>query len=138
MKAVFAALALIVLAAPCQAAAKARLYNLRTGEVTQIEYKNGFFRGHGPMWGVMPDGRKIKGEFTTVGYGSSTWGKIYSEDGGVSVDAGDANAQRGSAVLIGDGFTLECEYLTRPGAWLSSHGTGSCRDNQGTRYRLIF
>jgi hypothetical protein len=86
----------------------------------------------------MASGIKVKGEFTTVGYGSSGWGRIYSEGGAVGVDGGDATAQRGSAIVTGDGFTLECEYLVRPRGWLSGDGTGSCKDNQGTRYRIIF
>jgi hypothetical protein len=118
----FAALVVLgVLALPCWAAGKVRLYNLKTGEMTQLEYNNGVFRGHGPIHGVMPNGIKISGEFVTVGSG-----------------AGDPTAQRGSAILTGEGFTLECEYVARPGVWLSSHGTGSCTDSQGTRYRMIF
>ncbi len=70
------------------------------------------------MWAATPGGVKYRGEFTTVGF----------QDG----------AQRGTAVLTGNGLTIECEYLARPGGFIGSHGTGACKDNEGTRYKLIF
>ena len=112
------AILLVVVAAPILAGGKLTLYNLKTGEVLHGQYKSGFFRGHGPIWAATPGGVKYSGEFTTVGF----------QDG----------AQRGTAVLTGNGLTIDCEYLARPGGLIGSHGTGTCQDSEGRRYKLIF
>ena len=117
-------------------AAKVRLYDLKTGTVSVLEYKNRWLMGHGPIKGTLATGQNVKGEFTTVPRSDTAWGAIYS--GGTSASGlrtSISNDQRGSAVVSGDGIVMECEYVVSA---LSGHGSGFCKDNQENRYKVMF
>ena len=68
----------------------------------------------------MPNGQKVTGEFRTTENQLRTNGE-----------------QRGSAVLTGEGIVLDCDYIVDGAGW-GNHGSGTCRDNSGKRYKLIF
>jgi len=106
----------LLLALQCGAASKVRLYNLQTGAMSTLVYKNRFWSGHGSVSRHMADGRLVSGEFKTI--------------------ATRTQEQHGNAILTGaGGFIIDCEYTV---STLDSHGSGVCTDSEGIRYRLIF
>jgi hypothetical protein len=120
-------------------AAKAHIYNLKTGEVLEMKY------GHSRKVSMcLPNGEVMHGEFSAVVDGSASWGSIYS-----SVYSGSASATGtgsgisysirgkapGVAVLVGGGEVFDCEFVSSP---LSGHGMGGCRDKEGQFWRLMF
>ena len=80
-KTIFATFLIAVVAIPLslEAASKVRLYDLSTGEVAVLEYKNKWWMGHGPITGALAGGEKLQGEFTTVPASDSAWGTIYGQ-----------------------------------------------------------
>ena len=62
-KTIFATFLIAVVAIPLslEAASKGRLYNLSTGEVAVLEYRNKWWMGHGPITGTVPGGEKLQG-----------------------------------------------------------------------------
>ena len=118
------------------AASKARLYNLDTGAVTVFEYKNKWWMGQGPISGTLPDGGKVEGEFSTVPASDTAWGTIYGQGTSAGVTTTRvSNAQRGSAVVSGQGIVIQCEYIVSA---LSAHGSGYCTDNHEGKYKIMF
>ena len=113
----------------CSMPQQGKLYNLKTGQVTPVTYSyNG--TGRGSIQFVV-DGKIIKGEYLTLS-DATTWGAIYGAYGGVVANT----TQRGSAIgSDGQGFIIQCEYTTDA---FSGGGTGYCKDNQDTAYRLTF
>lgn len=117
-------------------ASKARLYDVTTGAVSVLEYKNKWWSGHGPIRGKLSTGETVEGEFTTVPKSDTTWGTIYYGRGAVSGGSTRmSNAQRGSAIVTGGGMVIQCEYVVSA---LSGHGSGACQDNHGKLYRIMF
>lgn len=141
-----AALALLcaLLPASLYAKPKARLYDLKSGEVFTGEYSKGIFdRSHGKIKFDVR-GKKMEGEYSIVDRGSAGWGSVYgsvysgyrsasvSSFGsfrGVSID------RQGTAVIVGDGEVLDCEFLANG---MSGHGSGACKDKAGNLYKLMF
>ncbi len=123
---------------------RARLYNLTTGEVSVAEYTYSG-SGRGKISTVLASGEKLRGEYVTVAGGQMEWGTIYasvySASGSASGSATSQSVsveskQRGSAIITGDkGTIINCEYVTS--AWTAA-GTGACKDNKGTLYKLMF
>ena len=127
---------LALLCATAAYAAKVKVYDLRTGKVSQLEYKNKWWSGHGPIKGTLATGQKVEGEFTTIPKSNTSWGSIYRAGDGVSGTATTvSNDQRGTAIITGDGIVMECEYQVSA---LSGHGSGYCKDNDGNRYKIMF
>src|SRR2546422_7065403 len=103
--------ALVLICATVASAAKVRVYDLKTGKVSQLEYKNKWWSGHGPIKGTLATGQKVEGEFTTISKSDTSWGSIYRAGDGVSGTLTTiSNDQRGSAIITGDGVVMECEY----------------------------
>jgi hypothetical protein len=123
---------------------KARLYNLTTGEVTPAEFTYSG-SGKGKITAVSVSGEQFKGEYATIPGGEMSWGTIYASvygPGGTlsgsstSHSSSTSAQQRGSAIVTGDkGTIIQCEYITS--AW-NGAGTGACKDNHGTLYKLMF
>lgn len=122
----------------CATTRAGRLYDLNTGAVIQgwFEYSG---TGRGEVWfgGTAAESSPCRGEYVTVPEGDVGWGTIY---GGGSAATATANtmsaAQRGRAVATcGNGKIYECEYIVSA---YSGAGSGSCQDNHGGRYRLMF
>ena len=92
----------------------ARLYDLETGNMITLDIKGTPmtlpFSGHGRISGSLASGKKVAGEFQTVG------------------------DQHGAAILVGDGIVIDCEYYVAG----NGNGTGTCQDNEKRRYRLMF
>jgi len=143
-------LAGLSVAYPCLLnAAKARIYDLQSGKVSVLQFKNRRLMGHGPIRGTLTNGVKVEGEFTTVPRSESSWGIIY---GGGASSAGIStmisNEQRGTAVVSGEGVLIECEYRKRPD-WRRRVivkaslriGIGSCSDvpelSKSTHFRKV-
>jgi hypothetical protein len=119
-----------------EAASKAHLYNLNTGEVIVFEYKNKWWMGHGPIKGTLPTGEKLEGEFSTVPASETSWGNIWSQGVSAGVTTTKiSNAQRGSAIVSGGGIVIQCEYIVSA---LSAHGHGYCTDNHEGKYKIMF
>jgi hypothetical protein len=123
---------------------RARLYNLTTGEVSVVEYSYSG-SGRGRISTVLASGERLRGEYVTVAGGQMEWGTIYAS---VYSPTGDASGsatsqsvsvegkQRGGAIVTGDkGTIINCEYVTS--VW-NGAGTGACKDNKGTLYKLMF
>jgi hypothetical protein len=118
------------------AASKARLYNLDNGAVAVLEYKNKWWMGHGPISGTLPTGEIVQGEFSTVPASDTAWGTIYGQGTSAGVTTTRiSNAQRGSAVVSGQGIVIQCEYIVSA---LSAHGSGYCTDNHQGKYKIMF
>ena len=57
-------------------AAKARLYNLETGEVLEMKFSRAIFGGgHGKISLKLADGMILQGEYSAVPEGSTSWGR---------------------------------------------------------------
>ena len=87
---------------------------------------------------TLPSGESCTGEYVTVSNDEITWGQVFAV--GMTPTSGYAvtssGQQRGRGIATGDrGTTIECEYLTSA---YSPRGHGSCRDNRGKTYRLMF
>ena len=119
----------------CSAAAwakdrTARLYNLTTGEVTNM-YCHGRYKG---TIALTLNGESLRGEYSTVSSGSVSWGSVFS--GATTANGYAASvplSQRGSAVATGKGTILNCEFIAE-----RSGGNGACEDNHGIKYKLMF
>ncbi len=123
---------------------KARLYNLTTGEVSIVEYT---YRGtgKGKIRVALPSGEKLQGEYVTLAGGRTDWGAIYASvyspqgtasGSGTVYSASVESKQHGTAIVTGDkGTIIQCEYITS--AW-NAAGSGACKDNKGTLYKLMF
>jgi len=117
-----------VLVSAC--AMQARLYDLDNGGVLQATYTNSGM-GQGAIKIAHPTDGECNGEYRTVPRGS--WGAIYYSGGGSAQGLGLSLSNPGAAVVTcPTGRVIECEYVTSGG------GTGYCRDNKGSRYRLMF
>lgn len=116
----------------------ARLYNLRTGAVIRLHYVNNGL-GHGEITGTMPNGTKLKGEYSTMsgirvtGYSASLAGFSWARAQGFSFT--QPAAQYGTATLAGPGEVIQAIYEVDP--W-SGNGHGVARDNHGNIYSLEF
>ena len=123
---------------------KARLYNLTTGEVSIAQYSYSG-SGKGKINIALASGENLNGEYVTVAGGDVAWGSIYgsvygpqgsASGSGVAYAASIETKQHGSAIATGDqGTIIQCEYITS--AW-NGAGSGACKDNHGTLYRLMF
>ena len=134
MKATTRILLALLLLPLCACEREAHLYNLESGAMSVLHYSGG---SRGKLGGTLATGETVKGEYSTVVNAAVAWGSIYSSvytATGSEVALGGAS--HGSAVLTGDkGSVLECEYVSSS---LGGHGTGACRDNHGTKYRLLY
>jgi hypothetical protein len=130
-------LLLMVIDAGCTL--QARLYNLSTGEVTVATFTYGG-SGRGKISAVLGSGEQLKGEYITFVHAPLNWGSVYADvygAGGATYTNGSnqKSNQYGTAVVTGnEGFVADCEYVTSA----LVHGTGACKDNQGTLYKLVF
>jgi len=123
-------------------AAKAHLYNLKTGEVLEMKFNR--WTSNRKITMTLANGTVLTGEYSTVPDGAVAWGTIYGSVWGTSGYAsGSGNRigvsrrglQHGAAVLAGGGVTFDCEYVSSA---LNGHGTGACRDNSGQDWKLMF
>jgi len=62
-------------------AASARVYDLETGAISVLQYKNAWHRGRGTIKGTLKTGQAVEGEFVTVPSSSIGRGSIYSSGG---------------------------------------------------------
>jgi len=115
---------------------KFRLYNIATGQKINAAFKFKWSSASGEAVATLPSGAKLEGEFNVSHTGSATWGQIYSGGASASETRIKVTGTRGSLILTGeDGFVIQCEYVTN---MTTTHGNGSCIDNQDGRYRLMF
>ena len=121
----------------------ARLYNLDTGEVLNASFEN-YGTGHGRITVVMPGGKQLNGEYTTISdmsystaFGAATasglGGYAWATAQGFSFN--QPGKQFGSATIVGDGLVIDIVYVVDP--W-TSHGYGVCKDNKGGKYKIQF
>jgi len=128
--------AAVLLCASTAFAASARLYDLKNGTVTPLKYSRGWGSGHGKINGVLPSGQQISGEYNTTDNSKTAWGSIYAAGSSAFGSLGTIpGSQHGTAVMVGDGDSLQCEYVVN--AW-SGHGSGFCKDNQEQIFKLMF
>jgi len=112
----------------------ARLYNVQDGSVANAKFH---FTGttHGSAEITLPSGEVLVGEYNTVTGGMSGWGEIYGELWSLSVLPYE---YVGTAIASSDqGTVMECEYITNRSLW-NPRGHGTCRDNRGQIYKLMF
>jgi hypothetical protein len=123
--------ALLLLCSVPAFACKGHLYNLTSGQVTEIKC------GHRKASGTLPSGEKLAGEYVTIVNAAVGWGSIYSSVYSASSTAVSVAGQnRGTVIMTGNqGTILNCEYLSS--SW-SGHGAGAGEDNQGVKYKLMF
>jgi hypothetical protein len=126
-------------------AAKARLYNLKTGDVLEATFSRNIFRNsHGKISFKHNDGSLLTGEYSRVPTGNVAWGSVYASvmgpRGGASGSgsgmayAGPAGIP-GSAIMTWNGHIVECEFVSNA---MSGHGSGGCKSNDGTLYKLMY
>ena len=134
-------IATMVILSSC--ATTARLYNLQTGQVLNATFQN-YGTGHGDITVVMPDGKSLHGEYSTISgmsyntgfgnaYASGNDGYAWATAQGFSFH--QPGKQFGSATVAGDGLVIDIVYVVDP--W-SSHGYGVGKDNRGGRYKVQF
>lgn len=113
------------------------LYNLQTGAQSIFKYHYGANGTRGTISGSLTDGETFAGEYSLVTNAAVGWGSIYGTGGTASGTAVAVGGRRyGAAVLTGSKQTvLDCEFTV--GA-LNAHGTGMCKTNSGTTYRMLF
>jgi hypothetical protein len=136
-------LLLLFLLPLCACTKTGHLYNLTTGEMFTFSYSaNG--SGRGKITVPFMSAESLNGEYSIVTGGTVSWGNVYasvySPAGSASGSANSvgvtaAGARRGAAILTGDkGSILDCEFVVG----LGGHGTGACKDNHDTKYRMMF
>lgn len=141
MKTALGGLALLLLLASCVTTSRnmpARLYSLADGRVIQATFSFAGSTG-GEVRMDLPTGEILGGEYRTLRSGFSGWGAIFAQ-GGVSAGtvAVRSDQYRGTAIASGPrGTVIECEYVTSSSR-SRPEGHGTCRDNGGQLYRLIF
>lgn len=114
---------------------KGHLYNLKTGETLAVEFTRAIWTGHGKIWAIYPNGKKLQGEYSATRAGGSSWGSIYYSGGSATSNGYySSSVAKGSAILTGQDTIIECEFLAGGGL----HGSGSCRDQAGDFYKFIF
>jgi hypothetical protein len=126
-------------------AAKARLYNLKTGEVLEMKFSRGIFGGgHGKISLKLTDGTMLQGEYSTVPEGSASWGAIFATangPGGAAYGSGVGRSYSvkmgvpGLAIIAGNGHIIQCEFRSNA---MSGHGSGGCKGNDGVIYKLMY
>jgi hypothetical protein len=97
--------------------------------------------GHGPISFSMPNGERIKGEYSTQDTASYGFGSILALAGNtVSTASGTSmrvpGSMPGTISAIGErGTRIECEYFVNVS---TSAGSGACKSSTGAIYRLHF
>lgn len=128
---------LLAVVACCGCTYAARLYDVQSGgPPLPAKFKwNG--SGHGGIEITLPSGEVCTGEYVTVADDTTTWGSVFSAGSTVNGYAVTTQGkQRGSAIVTGNkGTAIQCEYVTSA---MSPSGYGSCRDNGGKIYKLMF
>lgn len=117
----------------------ARLYSLADGQIIQATFR---FAGstNGEVSMLLPSGEVLRGEYRTLRSGMTGWGTIFVQGGASAVAAINVRSDqyRGTAIATGSqGTVMECEYVTSSSR-TRPEGYGTCRDNSGRLYRLIF
>lgn len=121
----------------------ARLYNLRTGAVIHLDYTD-IGTGHGKVTGVMPDGTKLVGEYSTISGISTTFSSGNAETSGPAgyswataqgFSFSVPGVQYGTATLAGGGEVIQAVYAVDP---MTGNGHGVAKDNHGNTYSLQF
>ena len=127
---------LILLSFPLPAISrKVRIYSEETGAKTEIAFKFKWNSTHGQVVGTAISGKPLDGEYS-IGGGAVGWGQIYSAGKTTTVTTMSVGDRRGSLFATdGSGFTVHCEFVTNAS---TTHGSGTCRDNQGQLYQLLF
>ena len=115
----------------------ARLYDVQAGGPPVPAKFKWSGSGRGRIEIRLPSGEVCTGEYVTVADDTTTWGSVFvagSTINGYAVTA--QGKQRGTAIVTGNqGTTIQCEYVTSA---TSPSGYGSCRDNGGKIYKLMF
>jgi hypothetical protein len=103
----------------------------------------GHAEGHGTAELTMPDGERLKSEYSIMFDGSVSFGSIFAtvygprgvaSGNGASTSIRMGGTGEGSAALIGNrGTSVQCEFLN---ANMTGHGFGACRSSNGGVYRL--
>ena len=120
-----------------------KLYNLNTGEVIKSSFINDR-SGYGKIYGILSNGQKMSGEYSTIsgisrtyssGMGSAIGNRGYTWATADGFSFNQPGKQFGSATLAGGGLVIDIVYAVDP---ISSHGYGRGRDNKGTKYKVQF
>ncbi len=112
----------------------ARLYDRQDGTVAEAQFH---FTGttHGRAEITLASGEVLVGEYNTVSGGAYGWGQIYGMLWSSSIQP---NEYVGTAIATSDrGTVIECEYITN-NSRTNPRGHGTCRDNRGRIYKLMF
>lgn len=138
-----AMLLLLVLLLLSSCVGTARLYNLDTAQVIDVQFEdNG--TGRGKISGTLPNGEPLSGEYNTLQGGSETASTATAAGAGFGgydwataqgFSFNQPNTDYGAATVVGGGLVIDCVYGT---SGFPSHGEGVCRDNKGGNYRLHF
>ena len=118
-------------------AAKARLYNQKTGEDLDAKFSGKWVAGgHGKFEFITASGEKVAGEWSADRPGDYGWGTIYETGGSATLSTTRGSSTiRGKAVASGAGRFVRCEFVA---GRFSGHGSGTCEDNNGSSYDLTF
>lgn len=126
-------LCLLLFTTACSTTKSARLYS-PDGKITKANFEyNG--SGGGKVWGEFPNGERFNGEYFTISNKRVTasmlttpWGPLT----GISIS--EVGPQVSFITAIGDkGTQMQCISLPR-----GPHGFGTCRDSNGTGYKLYY
>lgn len=122
----------------------ARVYNLKTGDVSTASFENNG-TGHGKIVLTMANGKSLSGEYSTISdlsYQTTTSHISATNSAGNMAWAvaqgfsfNQPGRQFGSAIVAGDGLVIDVVYAVDP--W-TSHGYGVGKDNQGGKYKVLF
>ncbi|MDZ7413093.1 MAG: hypothetical protein ONB15_06100 [candidate division KSB1 bacterium] len=115
----------------------ARLYDIQAGGSPIAAKFKWSGSGKGKVEMTLPSGEVLVGEYVTVADDTMTWGLVFIAGATVNGYAVTTQGkQRGTAIVTGtQGTTIQCEYVTSA---VSPSGYGSCRDNRGKIYKLMF
>lgn len=119
-----------------------RLYNTANGELLPASYV--WTGGTGKIAMTDARGQKCNGEYVTQSVGSMGYGQSYGSVMragriGTRTSSGtyqnQATSAPGTAILrCPDGNVIQCEYVANMG----NTGSGTCTDNRGSNYRMMW
>ncbi len=135
---VCALLAVSAITIGCGVMLDGKIYSLREGVVLPMQIETS--RGHGKITSVHPKtGERFEGTYSGVSSGSVGVGFLASGGGQSAAALGSVSSTTANAIatMIGDkGTVLDCIMDIQKG--IRPHGLGTCKDNNGSQYRLQF
>lgn len=110
----------------CANKQSARIYSLSSGKAASFDVDSAT-DNHGALRGTLPSGEKCTGDFSASPEGDARMSATFPYPA--------ANAEAGVVVLNCGAEVLQCVLARRPGQGFSF---GSCKDQHGTEYAMMF